>query len=101
IYCPRIVTADLPGPFQEYCLMWISRTPLRASFLGGGTDYPSYFMKNPGAVLGGTIDKFVYIQALPLAALAEQRFRLTYRETESVDDVEQIRHPVVREALKF
>ncbi|MFC0282345.1 galactokinase [Camelimonas abortus] len=80
--------------------MWISRTPLRASFLGGGTDYPSYFMKNPGAVLGGTIDKYVYIQALPLAALAEQRFRLTYRETESVDDVEQIRHPVVREALK-
>lgn len=81
--------------------MWISRTPLRASFLGGGTDYPSYFRSNPGAVLGGTIDKYVYIQALPLSAIAEQSFRVTYRMTESVDRVEDIQHPVIREALKL
>ena len=35
--------------------MWVSRTPLRASFLGGGTDYPSHFRSFPGAVLGGLI----------------------------------------------
>jgi D-glycero-alpha-D-manno-heptose-7-phosphate kinase len=81
--------------------MWISKTPLRASFLGGGTDYPSYFRSHPGAVLGGTIDKYVYIQALPLAPIAEQKFRVTYRTTESVDTVEEIRHPVIREALKL
>ncbi|MBS7589112.1 GHMP family kinase ATP-binding protein [Ancylobacter defluvii] len=81
--------------------MWISRTPLRASFLGGGTDYPSHFRTHPGAVLGGTIDKYVYIQALPLAAIAEQSFRVTYRTTESVARVEDIQHPVIREALKL
>lgn len=81
--------------------MWISKTPLRASFLGGGTDYPSYFHEHPGAVLGGTIDKFVYIQALPLSLVSEQNFRVTYRTTESVDDIEEIKHPVIRECLKF
>lgn len=81
--------------------MWISRTPLRASFFGGGTDYPSYFRDHPGAVLGSTIDKFVYIQTLPLAPIAEQKFRVTYRTTESVDLVEEIRHPVIRETLKL
>jgi len=80
--------------------MWISRTPLRVSFLGGGTDYPSYFLSNPGAVLGGTIDKYVYIQALPLAPIAEQKFRVTYRTTESVDSIDEIQHPVIRESLR-
>lgn len=81
--------------------MWISKTPLRVSFLGGGTDYPSYFQNNPGAVLGSTIDKYIYISVLPLAAFAEQKFRITYRTTESVDRVEDIAHPVVRETLKL
>ena len=81
--------------------MWISKTPLRASFLGGGTDYPSHFRSHPGAVLGGTIDKHVYIQALPLAPIAEQKFRVTYRTTESVDSIDEIRHPVIRETLKL
>jgi D-glycero-alpha-D-manno-heptose-7-phosphate kinase len=79
--------------------MWVSRTPLRVSFFGGGTDYPSYFRDMPGAVLGTTIDRYVYIQALPLALFAEQRFRLSYRQTESVDAVRDITHPVVRTCL--
>lgn len=81
--------------------MWISKTPLRASFFGGGTDYRSHFRDNPGAVLGSTIDQYVYIQTLPLAPIAEQKFRVTYRTTESVDRVEDIRHPVIRETLKL
>jgi D-glycero-alpha-D-manno-heptose-7-phosphate kinase len=80
-------------------LMWVSRTPLRVSFFGGGTDYPSYFSDMPGAVLGTTIDRYVYIQALPLAGFAEQRYRLTWRQTESVDAVADITHPVVRTCL--
>ncbi|TPW31537.1 galactokinase [Martelella alba] len=81
--------------------MWISKTPLRASFLGGGTDYPSYFQHQPGAVLGGTIDKYVYIQALPLAHIAEQKYRITYRTTESVNNIDEIQHPVIREGLRY
>lgn len=73
---------------------------MRVSFFGGGTDYPSYFSERPGAVLGATIDRYVYIQALPLAAIAEQRFRLTYRQTDSVDSVAEITHPVVRTCLE-
>lgn len=80
--------------------MWISRTPLRASFLGGGTDFPSYFKDQPGAVLGGTIDKYVYIQALPLSPTSEQKFRVTYRTTESTNSIDEIRHPVIRETLR-
>ena len=79
--------------------MWVSRTPLRVSFFGGGTDYPSYFSDMPGAVLGTTIDRYVYIQALPLAVFAEQTYRLTYRQTESVNSIEEITHPVVRTCL--
>jgi D-glycero-alpha-D-manno-heptose-7-phosphate kinase len=79
--------------------MWVSRTPLRVSFFGGGTDYPSYFSDMPGAVLGTTIDRYVYIQALPLAGFAEQRYRLTWRQTESVDAIADITHPVVRTCL--
>jgi D-glycero-alpha-D-manno-heptose-7-phosphate kinase len=81
--------------------MWISKTPLRASFLGGGTDYPSYFKDQPGAVLGGTINKYVYIQVLPLSPTSEQKFRVTYRTTESVDLIDEIRHPVIREVLRL
>ena len=81
--------------------MLISKTPLRVSFLGGGTDYPSYFENNDGGVLGGTIDKYVYTQALPLASFSEQKFRLTYRAVESVNDADEITHPVVRECLKL
>lgn len=81
--------------------MWISKTPLRASFLGGGTDYPSHFMSHPGAVLGGTINKYIYTHALPLSPISEQKFRVTYRTTESVSAVDQIQHPVIREALSY
>lgn len=81
--------------------MWISKTPLRASFLGGGTDYPSHFKDQPGAVLGGTINKYVYIQVLPLSPTSEQKFRVTYRTTESVNHIDEIRHPVIREALRL
>ena len=81
--------------------MWISRTPLRVSFLGGGTDYPSHFLSHPGAVLGGTIDKYVYTQALPLAPIAEQKYRVTYRITESVNTIDEIHHPVIRESLRL
>lgn len=80
--------------------MWISKTPLRASFLGGGTDYPSYFRDHPGAVLGSTIDKYVYISALPMSGVAEQKYRITYRTTESVQSIDEIRHPVIREVLR-
>jgi D-glycero-alpha-D-manno-heptose-7-phosphate kinase len=76
-----------------------SRTPLRISLFGGGTDYPSYFRENRGAVVGSTINKYVYIVALPLSSFAEQRYRISYRTTESVQRIEDIAHPVIRTCL--
>lgn len=77
-----------------------SRTPLRISLFGGGTDYPAYFRRRPGAVLGFAIDKYIYMTALPLQAFVDYRFRLSYSVVEHVDDVGEINHPVVRAVLQ-
>ncbi len=77
----------------------ISRSPLRISFFGGGTDYPMYFHDYPGAVLGASIDKYIYTIALPMADFAEHRYRITYRIVEGVDRVEDIKHNVIRATL--
>ncbi len=77
----------------------ISRSPLRVSFFGGGTDYPIYFKEYPGAVLGTSIDKYIYNIALPMADYAENRYRITYRIVEAIDHVEDIKHNVIRATL--
>ena len=43
--------------------MIISKTPFRISLIGGGTDFPEYYKKAPGLVIGGTIDKYCYVSA--------------------------------------
>ena len=78
-----------------------ARTPLRVSFFGGGTDYPEYFRRARGAVLGMAIDKYVYIAALRLANVVDYRFRLSYARIETVHSVDKIQHPVVREAIRY
>jgi D-glycero-alpha-D-manno-heptose-7-phosphate kinase len=78
----------------------IVKTPLRISLFGGGTDYKEYFERNGGAVLGGTIDKYIYTVCLPMSPIAETRYRLTYSKVETIDHVADIQHPVIREVLK-
>lgn len=78
----------------------IVKTPLRISLFGGGTDYREYFERNGGAVLGGTIDKYIYIVCLPMSPVAETRYRLTYSKVEAIDHIADIQHPVIREVLK-
>ena len=81
--------------------MIISRTPFRISFFGGGTDYPIWYRENSGAVLGTTIDKYCYIPCRLLPPFFEHKYRVVYSQVELVRDIEEIRHPAVREALKF
>jgi len=76
-----------------------SRTPLRVSLFGGGTDYPDWFRDRPGAVIGFTIDKYIYISALPLSAFVEYRYRLSYSRVEMVQHPSEFQHPVMREML--
>jgi D-glycero-alpha-D-manno-heptose-7-phosphate kinase len=82
--------------------MIISRAPVRISFFGGGTDYPEHFCEHGGAVLATTIDKFSYVTISPfLSHLFDYSIRISYRETELVKSVDDIRHNVYRECLKL
>ncbi len=81
--------------------MIISQTPFRISFFGGGTDYPAWYAENGGAVLGTTINKYCYITCRYLPPFFEHKHRIVYSQTELVQDIDEIRHPSVRETLKF
>lgn len=80
--------------------MIVTRTPLRISFAGGGSDYESYFSQEPGCVLGATINQYIYVSVMPLPVFSEEEHRFTYRITESVQNVKDFKHPVVRAVLQ-
>jgi D-glycero-alpha-D-manno-heptose-7-phosphate kinase len=79
--------------------MIIVRAPLRINFLGGGSDFEEVFKLLGGAVFGTTINLYVYISAASIPPFAKEKFRFTYRISESVDHPLQIKHPVVRTLL--
>jgi len=79
--------------------MIISRTPFRISFLGGGTDYPSWYRQHGGSVLATTIDKYCYLTCRYLPPFFEHRYRIVYSKIETTSRVEDIGHPSVRETL--
>ncbi len=76
--------------------MIITRTPLRISFVGGGTDLPSYFVEHTGQVISTTIDKYVYVT---VKQKFDGRVSLRYSESENVARVSELRHTIVRECL--
>ncbi|HTL15983.1 MAG TPA: GHMP kinase [Patescibacteria group bacterium] len=78
--------------------MIISRTPLRMSFVGGGSDLPAYYRRFGGAVVSTAINKFVYIT---VNEKFDHRIRLSYSRTEEASSVLRVKHPLVREAMKL
>jgi D-glycero-alpha-D-manno-heptose-7-phosphate kinase len=79
-----------------------TRTPVRISFLGGGTDYGEYFKTHGGgAVLATAIDKFSYIKVSSMQDFFDYRLRVSYSKTELVQSPEEVDHPSVRECLKL
>ena len=82
--------------------MIITRTPLRISFFGGGTDFPDYYEENGGAVLSTTIDKYQYITCRKLMPYWEYKHQLRYGSAlETVNEIDEIRHPSIRETMRF
>jgi len=81
--------------------MIITRTPLRISFFGGGTDYPVWYREHGGAVLATTIDKCCYITCRWLPPFFEYHSRISYSKVENVDQNHAIEHPSVRGCLQF
>ncbi|MDB4983516.1 MAG: bifunctional fucokinase/L-fucose-P-guanylyltransferase [Myxococcales bacterium] len=78
--------------------MIIGRSPLRISIGGGGTDLPSYYLAHGGFVLSAAITQYVYV-TFQLTPLKEMVFR--YSQIEKVKSVAEIKHPIIREALKL
>jgi D-glycero-alpha-D-manno-heptose-7-phosphate kinase len=81
--------------------MIITRTPLRVSFFGGGTDYPVWYREHGGAVLSTAIDKYCYITSRWLPPFFDYRSRVSYSKVENVNSNEAIEHPSVRACLQF
>lgn len=77
--------------------MIIVQTPLRVSFFGGGTDFPSFFMEEGGCVLSSAIDKFIF---LTIKERFDDKLRVGYTRTEMVDDIEELQHELIRESLR-
>lgn len=79
--------------------MIIVQTPLRVSFLGGGTDFPTFFQEEGGGnVLSSAIDKYIFVT---IKQRFDDKIRIGYTKTEMVDSVDEIQHELIREALRL
>lgn len=76
--------------------MIISRTPLRMSFVGGGSDMPNFYREHGGAVLSTAIDKYIYVT---INKKFDNELRLSYSKTENVKSTWEIEHQLVRACL--
>ena len=81
--------------------MIITKTPFRMSFFGGGTDLEEYFRENSGAVLSTTFDKYCYVNVRHLPRFFDYSTELSYSKVERVNEVDEIQHPAIRNAMKF
>ncbi len=81
--------------------MIISKTPFRISLIGGGTDFPKYYKKSPGMVIGGTIDKYCYVSARYLPGVFNYKHRIVWSKNEVVNNNDQIIHPTVKAIFNY
>jgi len=81
--------------------MIITRTPLRVSFVGGGSDLRSFYSKTPGKVLSTSIDKYIYVILKKQIGIVESKYKITWNKIELADSIDEIEHPIVREALRL
>jgi len=89
---------ELAAPARIVERVIISRTPLRISFAGGGSDLPAFYGHEPGAVVATAINKYIYIT---VNKKFDDRIRASYSVTEMVDRVDDLRHELIREALRM
>ena len=80
--------------------MIISKTPYRISFFGGGSDYPSWYLKNGGLVISATINKYIYISCRSLPPYFRHKHRISYSKIEQVKEIKDIKHSVVKSLLE-
>lgn len=81
-----------------YALMIISKTPFRISFVGGGSDLEAFYSQFEGAVLSTSINQYMYISSHPF--FEEDKIRVKYSNTETVNSVHDLEHPILRVVLE-
>lgn len=79
----------------------ITRTALRISFVGGGTDFPDFYRRHGGAVLSTAINKYVYVILKKHNEIFDEPIRLNYSETEHARSVDEVKNDIARECLRF
>lgn len=80
--------------------MIITKTPFRISLFGGGTDIPIWYRENGGEVISFSIDKYCYLTTRVLPPFFEHKYRIAYSLVETAKEISDIKHPVVREAIR-
>ena len=80
--------------------MIITRTPFRISFAGGGTDLRAFYSKESGKVISSSINNFIYVVVKRQIGIVEHKYRVNWSKVEFCNEIENIEHPIVREALK-
>lgn len=81
--------------------MIISQVPFRVSFFGGGTDFPAFYNGHGGKVISTSIDKYCYVSVRHLPPFFEYNNSLAYSIKEYTKTADEIKHPAIREAMKF
>ena len=81
--------------------MIISKTPFRISLIGGGTDFPNYYKKYQGLVIGGTINKYCYVTARFLPKVFNYKHRIVWSKNEVVNSTKEIIHPTVKAVFNY
>jgi D-glycero-alpha-D-manno-heptose-7-phosphate kinase len=79
----------------------VTRTPLRVSFAGGGTDLAAFYERDYGAVLSTAIANYIYVTVKPHSRLFNEPVRLNYSKSEEVSQIDEIENDIARECLRF
>jgi D-glycero-alpha-D-manno-heptose-7-phosphate kinase len=79
----------------------VTRTPMRVSFAGGGTDLPAFYERGYGAVLSSAIDKYIWVTVKRHSEVFDEPVRVNYSLTEQVDTVDQLKNDITRACLQF
>lgn len=81
--------------------MIITKTPFRISFFGGGSDMKSFYKYYTGKVISTTIDKYIYVIVKKQLGIVEFKYRVNWSQTEFKNRLDEIKHPIVRETLRY
>ena len=79
----------------------VTRTPLRVSFAGGGTDLAAFYEREHGAVFSTAINKYIYVTVKRHGEVFNERIRLNYSRSEQVQEIDEIENNIARECLRF